>query len=92
MVTLLTHTLALHTHCCCTEQAGMRESITVRWWNFKRSNSWKLDPPEQKSVVLVATIHRDGTMFEMERIGKTQLWRVMDEGAFDRLHQTYGIE
>lgn len=68
-----------------------RDSITVRWWNRKRANAWKLDPPEQKSVVMVATMHRDGSMFEMERIGKSNLFRVVDEGAFDRLQQTYGL-
>lgn len=64
----------------------------VRWWNRieGKKNAWYLDTADKQDSISHASVHKDGTLFKMEKTVKSRIFKVADLAAFDALYDTYG--
>eukprot|EP00035_Acanthoeca_spectabilis_P033642 m.24797 g.24797 ORF g.24797 m.24797 type:complete len:307 (-) comp6119_c0_seq1:89-1009(-) len=71
---------------------GTRTKVSVRWWNRieGKKNAWYLDTANKQDSISHASVHKDGTLFKMEKTVKSRIFKVADLAAFDALYDTYG--
>ena len=53
-------------------------------------NVWRLDPVSLAESIALSTVHKDTSLFQMEKISGRDMFRVVDFSAFEALDRTYG--